>query len=69
MSLVIRCLECEAPLPNQYSGLPCCGGYECVRIDAGKVPIIAKWPKEWGTNPLSLVEPVHGDPFLNRRVA
>lgn len=47
MSLILRCSECDAKLPNQYApvgGL--CGGYRCVRIDAGKVPIIAKWARE-----------------------
>jgi len=65
MSLVIRCEECGAPLPKrlQYAPTPFCGGYECIRLDAHKVPWVN--PELTDCNP----DPINPHPFNKRAAA
>jgi hypothetical protein len=51
MSLVPRCIRCDARIDAWGRD-----GVECDRCKAGLPPesgtIIAKWPAEWGENPM-----------------
>lgn len=64
MSLISRCLTCDAPIDSYGRD-----GVECDRCKADLPPvdgtIIAKWPAAWGENPM--LTTCAGDPMLKKR--